>query len=127
MHAPTRAAGHTRTKSVGRATPRPPAPRRPIPRTATIPPATSSTPHARRGRLGVAGAGEREVPAGVDERRGERQRERAATHTTTATPPRRGSPAPVTSPVRGSRRIACTPPKNTLRERKRTISRPGAP
>src|SRR6185436_12386512 len=47
-------------------------------------------------------------------------------HAATATPPRRGSPAPASAPVAGSRSTACTPPKNRLRERKATMSRPAA-
>src|SRR6185503_16395710 len=47
-------------------------------------------------------------------------------HAATATPPRRGSPAPASAPVAGSRSTACTLPKNRLRERKATMSRPAA-
>jgi hypothetical protein len=39
----------------------------------------------------------------------------APPHALTTAPPRRGSPAPASSPVAGSRRTACAPPKNTLR------------
>ena len=47
-------------------------------------------------------------------------------HAVTTAPPRRGSPAPASSPVAGSRRTAWAPPKNTLRSLNGASSRPSA-
>src|SRR3954469_5499957 len=44
----------------------------------------------------------------------------------TTAPPRRGSPAPASSPVAGSRRTACAPPKKTLSARNGASLRPAA-
>src|SRR3954452_14885737 len=64
--------------------------------------------------------------AAKNERRRRASRRSAPRHTATATPPRRGSPAPDSSPVAGSRSTACTPPKNRFSERNATSSRPAA-
>src|SRR5205823_1427822 len=67
------------------------------------------------GRLDPAAAS-----GGERERERERARRSRPPHAGTATPPRRGSPAPSSSPSR--RCTACTPPKNRLRSPKRTMS-----
>src|SRR5215207_3463618 len=50
--------------------------------------------------------------------------EEEAPHAATATPPRRGSPAPVRAPVAGSRSTAWTPPKNRFCARNGLTTRP---
>src|SRR6185312_8462354 len=66
--------------------------------------------------------------AGADRQRGERgeRGRRRARHAATAAPPRRGSPAPESAPLTRSRSTACAPPKNRLRSRKASTSRPAA-
>ena len=75
-------------------------------------------------RGGLRGGGEHERAHGriVD---GSRPRPAQPGQATTATPPRRGSPAPARRPD-GSRETAWQPPKNRLRSRKRATVRPAA-
>ena len=103
--------------------------------TTTSPAATPRDAHHR------PPAARREGPRrGADAARGARRRharrrhapDRArrarldARYAVTTAPPRRGSPAPRSSPVAGSRRTACAPPKNTLRSLNGASLRPSA-